>query len=140
MDQARQALNSLLMHRVIVELLCSSCLEVEGFALRVASANFGFPPVVVGALLVEFFMRSELLVGRSAELEKAPVLDLRAVHEEGPCLMVIRQYDAVKVISAETVDGAGAKHAFRYLIRLEPLFQVTTREYHAAGLFPGVVM
>ena len=79
---------------------------------------------------------------RTTQRDKAPVLIFAGVAEQGPGLTLSRQYDTVKVVAADAIDGARAQCAHAHLFAIaeacETPLAVAAAHPHAEPTVPGV--
>ena len=95
---------------------------------------------MVGTLLVDLVMCSIVRFAAFVGGQKSPIPDFCAVYEKSPCMMLVRQDDAVKIAAAEAVDPACSEMALNNPVVEQALLHVASGQHDAERAIPGVVM
>ena len=95
---------------------------------------------MMGTLSIDLVVCSIVLSAAFIGAQKSPIPDFCTVHEKSPCMMLVRQYDAVKIVAAEAVDPACSEMALNNLVVDQALFHVTSGQHQAERTIPGVIM
>ena len=94
----------------------------------------------MGTLLIDLVMCSVVLLATFVGGQKPPIPDFCTVYEKSPCMMLVRQDDAVKIVAAEAVDPACSEVALNNPVVDQALLHVASGQHDAERTVPGVVM
>ncbi len=95
---------------------------------------------MMGSLFIDLVMCRVALFAGTIDGQKPPIPDFCSVHEKSPSMMLMRQDDAVKIVTTKIVDAAGSEMALNNPVIDQALLFVTSSQYHAERTVPGVVM
>lgn len=95
---------------------------------------------MMGSLLIDLVMFGIALFTLAIDDQKSPVPDFCTVHEKSPCMMRVRQDDAMKIVAAEAVDAAGSEMTLNNPVIDQALLHVASGQHDAECTIPRVVM